>query len=55
MLPTTLLHFKLHCVKKTIHLVFAISWYSVFLQNHIDIYINSLKPSGYYTHCQGWH
>ena len=43
MLPTALLHFKLHCVKENIHLVLAISWQSVFLQNHFDMYINTLK------------
>jgi hypothetical protein len=55
MLPTTLLHFKLHRVKEAIRLVFAISWYSVFPQNHIDMYINTFKPSGYSNYCQGWH
>jgi hypothetical protein len=46
MLPTTLIHFKLECVMETIRLVFAVWWYSVFPQIHIDMYINTLKPSG---------
>ena len=55
MSPTTLWHFKLHCVKETIHLVFVLSWYGGFPQNHIDMYSNTLKPSGYSTYRQVWH